>query len=96
MQGASLPAAGQTVAMPVLRYFAAVRAAASIGEEVVEAATLADALSSARGRHDARFSQVLEVCSFLVDEAPVGTRDHATIELTADSIVDCLPPFAGG
>lgn len=80
----------------IVRYFAAVKAAAGVGEDAVPASTLAEALHAVRGRHDATFSAVLDVCSFVVDGAPVGVRDPATVHLTTDSVADCLPPFAGG
>ena len=82
--------------MTVVRYFAAIKAAAGVGEEQVEASTLAAALDAVRARHDARFSEVLERCSFVVDSDPAGTRDHASVALGPNSLVDCLPPFAGG
>lgn len=82
--------------MPTLRYFAAVKEAAGLGEETVDAATLAAALAVARGRHTSRFTAVLAGCSFIVDGAPVGGRDHGVVALRPDSVVDALPPFAGG
>lgn len=80
----------------IVRYFAAAKAAAGAGEDVLRAATLAQALDAARAGRDARFAAVLERCSFVVDGAPVGVRDHATVALSEDSVVECLPPFAGG
>jgi molybdopterin converting factor small subunit len=80
----------------IVRYFAAAKAAAGRGEDRVEADTLADALSAAQADRDDRFRQVLERCSFLVDGAPVGLRDHREVLLRPDSVVECLPPFAGG
>ncbi|MDP9436937.1 MAG: MoaD/ThiS family protein [Actinomycetota bacterium] len=82
--------------MGTVRYFAAAKEAAGTGEEQVEAATLAQALQAARERHDERFATVLGRCSFVVDGAPVGGRDHATVPLAPGSVVDVLPPFAGG
>jgi sulfur-carrier protein len=82
--------------MSVLRYWAAAKAAAGVAEEQVEGASLAEALEAARSRHDARFAQVLERCSFLVDGDPVGTREPAAVALAAGATVDVLPPFAGG
>lgn len=82
--------------MPLLRFFAAARAAAGVAEETTAAVTLADALELAGRSRDARFREVLGVCSFLVDGAPVGSRDHAGVQLSEGSVVDCLPPFAGG
>jgi sulfur-carrier protein len=36
------------------------------------------------------------VCSAVVDGAPVGLRDQAELVLTEGSVVELLPPFAGG
>ncbi len=82
--------------MTTLRYWAAARAAAGIAEEQTSAATLAEALLLARSVRDDRFGQVLGVCSFVVDGDPVGSRDHAEVPLGGASLVDVLPPFAGG
>lgn len=82
--------------MTVIRYFASVKAAAGTTEEPVEATTLAEALAVVRERHDGRFVQVLAVCSFVVDGHPVGTRDHDDVTVGPDSVIECLPPFAGG
>ena len=82
--------------MTTLRYWAAARAAAGTAEERTDAETLADALQHARAGRDERFSRVLQVCSFVVGGDPVGARDHAEVRLTADGLVDVLPPFAGG
>ena len=82
--------------MTTLRYWAGARAAAGTASEQVDAATLAEALETARGQRGRRFADVLSVCSFVVDGDPVGARDHASIGLAADSLVDVLPPFAGG
>lgn len=82
--------------MTTLRYWAAARAAAGVAEEQTSAATLAEALLLARSVRDDRFGRVLGVCSFVVDGDPVGSREHAEVPLTAGSLVDVLPPFAGG
>jgi molybdopterin converting factor small subunit len=82
--------------MPTVRYFAAAKEAAGTGTEDVEAGTLADALAAVRGRHDERFATVLARCSFVVDGAPVGGREHGRVALPAGAVVDVLPPFAGG
>ena len=81
-----------------LRYWASLRAAAGTTEEVVDADTLADALTSARRLHigQPRFAAVLGICSVIVDGTPVGNRDHAAIRLGDGSVVELLPPFAGG
>jgi molybdopterin converting factor small subunit len=82
--------------MAMLRYWAAAKEAAGIGEERVEADTLAAALSAACDGHGERFATVLSRCSFVVDGDPVGGRDRALVAVRPDSLVDVLPPFAGG
>ncbi|MEY9876070.1 molybdopterin synthase sulfur carrier subunit [Streptacidiphilus sp. MAP12-33] len=93
MQGAT-----ETVKNGVIRYWAAAKAEAGTAEEPYAAVTLAEALDAARARHagQPRFAQVLAHCSFLVDGAQVGSRDHAVVALTEGGTVEVLPPFAGG
>ncbi len=79
-----------------LRYWAAAKAAAGVAEENVRASNLAEALREVQGRHDERFAAVLRRCSYLVDGDPVGVREHALVELRGGSVVEVLPPFAGG
>jgi len=79
-----------------LRYWAALRSAAGLAAERVPAGSLASALDTARGRHGDRFVQVVGLCSVLVDEQPVGSRDAAAVDLPPGAVVDLLPPFAGG
>lgn len=79
-----------------IRYWAGARAAAGVTSEETSAATLAEALLLARSVRDDRFSKVLEVCSYVVDGDPVGSRDHASVPLVDGGLVDVLPPFAGG
>lgn len=82
--------------MLTVRYWAAVKAAAGLAEETIEAGTLAVALELVRSAHDDRFREVLERCSFLIDGNPVGGRDHTSVPLAEGALLDCLPPFAGG
>ncbi|HEX6233508.1 MAG TPA: MoaD/ThiS family protein [Jiangellaceae bacterium] len=81
-----------------LRYWASLRAAAGITEETVAAGTLAAALAEARSRHadSPRFEAVLGICSVIVDGTPVGRRDHREVSVGDGSVVELLPPFAGG
>ena len=82
--------------MSTVRYFAAAKEAAGVGTEDVDADTLGAALVQVRRRHDARFTTVLGRCSFVVDGDPVGGRAHDAVALRPESVVDVLPPFAGG
>lgn len=90
-------------ATPVIevRFFASARAAAGVGSERLDPAavpggSLADVLAAVVARHDTRFAEVLSVCSLLVDGAPVGRRDPAAVAVGPGSVVEVLPPFAGG
>jgi sulfur-carrier protein len=99
--GVDKPASSGGSAPPVVvtvRYWAAARAAAGLAEEKVQAATLADAVAQLRAAHgdSGRFQQVLDVCSFLVGDQPVGKRDPASVILSSGDVVEVLPPFAGG
>jgi molybdopterin converting factor small subunit len=84
--------------MPVgtIRYWAAAAAAAGTASEPYDAATLADALATARDRHGAQLGGVLDRCSYVVDEQPVGGRSHDAVPLTEGGSIEVLPPFAGG
>ncbi|WP_207782754.1 MoaD/ThiS family protein [Phytoactinopolyspora limicola] len=86
------------MAKVTLRYWAALRAAAGVSEDTVAADTLAEALIAARAirEQQPRFGIVLDICAVVVDEVPVGRRDPATVSLSDGSVVDLLPPFAGG
>lgn len=79
-----------------VRYFAAARAAAGAEAEKVQVAataTVEELLAAIRAQHGRGLSGVLERCSFLLDE--VAVRDR-TAPLAAATILDVLPPFAGG
>jgi sulfur-carrier protein len=81
-----------------VRYWAAARSAAGIAEERVDAATLAELLAEIHRRHGHRdrFDDVIEYCSILVGETPVGAKDPAEVSLAPGVSVEFLPPFAGG
>lgn len=99
MQGPSQDSSSQGgPAQVTVRYWAAARAAAGREFDVVEAATLADALGAVRTVHrdDGRFARVVGVCSVLLGEKPVGTRDAASVRLHDGDVIELLPPFAGG
>jgi molybdopterin synthase sulfur carrier subunit len=71
------------------------------------AGTLAVALAAASGdggsggadqrdERNARLRAILVRSSFLVDGTPVGTRAPEAVPLGDGSVVEVLPPFAGG
>jgi molybdopterin synthase sulfur carrier subunit len=83
------------VARGTVRFWAAARQAAGVAEEPFEAETLADVLATATARHG-ELAQVLPGCSFVVDDQPVGGRDPAGVRIGDGTVVEVLPPFAGG
>lgn len=83
-----------TTVTVTVRYFAAARAAAGVDEEPVTAgATVGGILSAIQVAHGAELSRVLTRCSYLLD----GVAVHGVDTPTRDgSVLDVLPPFAGG
>jgi molybdopterin converting factor small subunit len=87
-----------------LRYWAAAKQAAGVAEETIRAETLAAALEAALSARepnagpgtDRGLRAVLARSSFLVDGTPVGRRAPETVTLREASVVEVLPPFAGG
>jgi sulfur-carrier protein len=89
------------MAIVTLRYWAAAKEAAGTAEETVSAETLAEALAVARGQaggnaQDERLRAVLARSSFLIDGTPVGSRARESVGLGDGSVIEVLPPFAGG
>jgi molybdopterin converting factor small subunit len=76
-----------------VRYWAGLRAAAGVAEEQAVGPTVRAVLEAVRARHDARFAEVLEACSLLLDGAQVHDQQVA---VGSGSLLDCLPPYAGG
>ena len=83
----------------LVRYWAAAKAAAGTAEESFPAVPdLAALLAAVEQRYGAGSALVgvLARCSYLVDEVSPGARPHTEVALAAGSVVDVLPPFAGG
>jgi molybdopterin synthase sulfur carrier subunit len=76
-----------------VRYFAGARAAAGVDAESHHAATLEELVGRLVEAHGEKLERVLTACSFLVDGTT--TRDRA-LPLSPGTVVDVLPPFAGG
>jgi sulfur-carrier protein len=83
-----------------VRYWAGARAAAGTPEDhfAVEAeVTLAALVARVLERHpDDRMARTVAVCSVLVGDQPVRSQDPATVLVAPGSVVELLPPFAGG
>jgi molybdopterin converting factor small subunit len=85
-----------TVPTVTVRYWAGMRQAAGVETEQVAGQTLAEVLLAVRHRRDEAFARSLAVCSLVVSEKPVGTRDAESVTLVEGDVVEVLPPFAGG
>ena len=83
-----------------VRYWASARAAAGVSSDelaVTGPVSLAELRDRAVALHPGtRLEAVLGVCSVLVGDQPVGSRDPATVEISPGDTVEFLPPFAGG
>jgi molybdopterin converting factor small subunit len=76
-----------------VRYFAGARAASGVDTETRDATSLDELVGQIVDDHGEKLERVLTACSFLVDGT--STRDRA-LQLSPGSVVDVLPPFAGG
>jgi molybdopterin converting factor small subunit len=86
-----------------IRYWAAAKEAAGTDRESVAAGTLAEAIDAvlasraAGGRGgDGRLREVLARSSFLIDGTRASRAAADVITLSEGSVVEVLPPFAGG
>jgi molybdopterin converting factor small subunit len=79
--------------MVTVRYFAGARAAVGVDTESRQAGSLGELVGQLVDAHGERLERVLTACSFLVDGTT--TRDRSLL-LAPGSVVDVLPPFAGG
>jgi sulfur-carrier protein len=89
------------MATVTIRYWAAAKDAAGVAEQQLTADTLAAALAAAGGADRgaaslARLQAVFARSSFLIDGSPVGLRAADSVPLAEGSVIEVLPPFAGG
>ncbi len=88
---------GETV---TVRYWAGARAAAGTAEDefAVEGdVTLSDLVALVLERHPGdRMARTVAVCSVLLGDQPVGSRDPGAVVVRPGAVVELLPPFAGG
>ena len=83
-----------------VRYWAGARAAAGTAEDSFDVegdVSLADLVDRVLERHpDDRMARTVAVCSVLVGDRPVRSQDPAAVSVAPGSVVELLPPFAGG
>jgi len=78
--------------MARVRYFAAAEEAAGVAEEQRAERTLAELRAGLSADHPG-LAAILPRCAVLVAGS---RREDSATELDADTVVDVLPPFAGG
>jgi molybdopterin synthase sulfur carrier subunit len=84
------------VTQVTLNFWAGARAAAGTASETVDAETVEEALDLVLARHgDERFTRVVRASSLLVDGV---TSSGTSLQQPLDrpTVVEVLPPFAGG
>ena len=83
-----------------VRYWAGARAAAGTAEDsfaVQHEVTLAEVVGLVLERHPGdRMARTVAVCSVLLGDRPVRSQDPETVVVAPGSVVELLPPFAGG
>jgi len=91
-----------------IRLWASARAAAGVDSVAIDvqgpvsvawlaAETVRRAPADGPGREDpARLTRVLEVCSVLVGDQPLGAADRGEVKVDPGATIEFLPPFAGG
>lgn len=77
-----------------VRLFAAAKAAAGTAELDVASGTI-DSISTELIAHCSALAQILPACSFLVDGLQASEHAGST-PVGTGSVLDVLPPFAGG
>ena len=110
MSDATDPQRSRETAITV-RYWAGARAAAGTAEDVFEGdemghetghatgreVTLADVVARVLERHPGeQMARTVGVCSVLLGDQPVRSQDPAAVVVPPGSVVELLPPFAGG
>jgi molybdopterin synthase catalytic subunit len=78
--------------MPLVRYWAAAREIAGTVSEECSGTTVSAVLSAVGLRHGPGMAGLLPRCVVLVD----GVQSSANDAVGAASIVEVLPPYAGG
>ena len=84
-----------------VRYWAAAKAAAGVGADVLpltEPTTLDIVVRDVLELHrdQPRLGEVVSVCSVMLGDRPVGARPPQEVVVRPGDVVELLPPFAGG
>jgi molybdopterin synthase sulfur carrier subunit len=82
--------------MAKLRLFAALREAAGLGEDVIEAKTVGDLLEEARKRYGSSFTESLKFANVAVNGTLTSALSGDETALSDSDEVALLPPVSGG
>lgn len=82
--------------MAKVRLFAALREAAGVGEDEIDASTVGELLAEAERRYGTEFSDALPFCRVMVNGVGVGRREGKETPLGGQDEVALLPPVSGG
>jgi len=80
--------------MACVRYWAGARDVAGTHQQSVSATSLADLLDAVRAEHGERMARLIEMGVVMVDGEKVARGTDQP--LTDSSVVEVLPPYAGG
>jgi len=99
--GTTSPATNSAQAGTVtVRYWAGARAAAGVAEDTFDVPgelSLSEVVGLVLERHpDDRMARTVAVCSVLLGDQPVRSQDPASVVVAPGTVVELLPPFAGG
>jgi sulfur-carrier protein len=91
---------GGETSLITVRYWASAKSAAGVSSDALPVTgplTLTDVVRRAVALHPgSRLPGVLEACSVLVGDQPVGSREPDAVLVGPGQTVEFLPPFAGG
>lgn len=82
--------------MAKVRLFAALREAAGVSSDEIDASTVGELLKQARKKYGSGFTEALEFASVAVNGEGIGRLRGEETEISADDEVALLPPVSGG
>jgi molybdopterin converting factor small subunit len=80
--------------MALVRYWAGARALAGAGEQEFAGASVAEVLQAVRAAHGAAMGRLIDSSVLLLDNRQLEAGVDEP--LTARSVLEVLPPYAGG
>lgn len=82
--------------MARVRLFAALREAAGVSSDEIDASTVGELLEKAKKKYGKDFAEALEFASVAVNGDGIGGLQSEETQITAGDEVALLPPVSGG